>query len=304
MAGSTYLCTRKIKYYFAYKNSDVRERKVHWLTTARGSTSCGQSSPLNSSWQSITWAGCRLPSEKNDWHRKLSSGKLRCHGVQGGETVSSNTIQMYSEKLSSIHELLHKHERVIRSLISRRSGPEVLRRMTVDDLYQETIAEACGSTSEFEFQGDAPFVQWIGTIARRVITRSLRDLDRKRQTMRIRRSGSSGVGVPEAFLLARDRTPSSIVARGDNRVAVARGMMQLPDHYRRVLTLKFIEQRPLEEVAASMNRTKGATCRLLCRALRSLRMVLNGAFLAEEYQDRTTESAEEDGLPTPEGDDV
>jgi RNA polymerase sigma factor (sigma-70 family) len=181
----------------------------------------------------------------------------------------------------SVHELICRHEQVIRGLISRRSGPEVLRRTSVDDLYQETVAEAYAGAAGFQYRGDGPFVQWIGTIARRVITRSLRGPKGTRDMMRIRRNGSSGGGIPEAILMARERTPSSIVARGDKHMAVDQGMRELPDHYRRVLTLYFIEQRTLEDVAAGMNRTKGATCRLLARALRSMRLALCGHYFDE-----------------------
>jgi DNA-directed RNA polymerase specialized sigma24 family protein len=48
-------------------------------------------------------------------------------------------------------------------------------------------------------------------------------------------------------------------------------MQLLPAHYRKVIMLYRIEQRPLAEVAAEMGRTKGATCRLIARAMEMLR---------------------------------
>jgi len=182
--------------------------------------------------------------------------------------------QRCQPKPSSVHELVFKHERAIRNMITKRSGAAVLRRTSVEDLYQETIAEACASADRFEFLGDGQFVLWIGTIARRVIARSLRDPDVGGQTIPIRRAGSTGAGVPEAALLAPDRTPSSIMARVDNRAALAEGMRRLPEHYRRVLTLYVVEQRSLTEVAEALKRSKGATCRLMARSLRALRLAI------------------------------
>lgn len=199
-----------------------------------------------------------------------------------------------SPNSSSVHALVFKHERTIRALISKRSGPAVLRRTSVDDLYQDTIAEAFASagSNRFEFQGDAPFIQWISTIARRVITRSLRDPTNGGKTIPIRRSGSTGVGVPEALLLAPDRTPSSIVAGGDNRLALSDGLRRLPTHYQRVLRLYIIEQRPLGEVAEDLKRSKGATCRLIARATQALRAAVDGrpvpGFAEEAAEDSET----------------
>ena len=51
-------------------------------------------------------------------------------------------------------------------------------------------------------------------------------------------------------------------------------LRELPSDYRTVLQLYRIEQRPLAEVAARMNRTKQATCHLIARAMATLRDAL------------------------------
>ena len=78
-----------------------------------------------------------------------------------------------SPQVRLIEHLLQKHERSIRRVITRRSGLEVLKRATVDDLYQETVTAAIAGAESFVFRDDGSFMAWITTITRRAITRCL-----------------------------------------------------------------------------------------------------------------------------------
>ncbi len=175
------------------------------------------------------------------------------------------------ESATIVRDLLAKHAVQIRRLIGRRSGSVVLSKTTVDDLFQETCLAAVASAKTFKFTTEASFVAWTMTIARRVISQVVRDPKNKRFTLRIRRPESTGIGITEANLPQKGHTPSSVVAGGESRAAINVALAGLPEHYRQVLSLYRIEQRPLEEVARRMSRTKGATCRLLARAMVKLR---------------------------------
>ena len=181
-----------------------------------------------------------------------------------------------SSKVRLIERLVHRHERPIRLFIGRRAGPEVLKRATIDDLFQETMAEAVGSAESFRFRDDYLFVAWITTVARRVIARSVADPHWGPGTIRIKRAQSSGMGVPEGELSSRGRTPSSLAAVRERYTALRAAIRTLPEHYRRVLTLYKLEELPLAVVAKRMDRTKGATCKLIARAIEQLRESLGG----------------------------
>lgn len=171
----------------------------------------------------------------------------------------------------SVQELVVRHASTIRRILERRSGPFVLKRTTVDDLYQETIAAALASSATFSYRDDASFVAWISTIARRTIGHQLGFPRQAFPSVRIRGEESSGAGVSEGRLASIRRSPSSSAAvhEGENSLRVA--LNDLPEHYREVIRLYELEQRPLAEVAQRMHRTKGATCRLLARAKDALR---------------------------------
>ena len=171
----------------------------------------------------------------------------------------------------TVEQLLSEHKDQIRRFIGRRSGLAVLQRTTVDDLYQETAIAALASAETFEYGGDDSFISWVSTIARRVISRSLRDPQVRLPALRIRGMFSSGTGVSETSLYAPNRTPSSVVAGVERSDSLVKTIGRLPAHYRTVLLLYGIEERSLGEVAARMNLTKGATCRLIARAMAMLR---------------------------------
>jgi len=177
----------------------------------------------------------------------------------------------YPTSTETIERLLVAHKNEIRNFIGRRSGSVVLQRTTIDDIYQETVTAALASAETFEYVNDAGFISWVSTIARRVISHSLRGRQGRLSTVRIRGAESSGVGVSETHLYALNRTPSSAVADHERSDSLVKILKELPDDYRTVLQLHRIEERPLTEVAARMNRTKGATCQLIARAMAMLR---------------------------------
>lgn len=176
-----------------------------------------------------------------------------------------------SENTALVKSLLEEHRGPIERFIRARSGPTVLKRTTLDDLYQDTVTAAIESADSFRYVDDRRFVGWVCTIARRTIARCASGARRGPHILRIRGPYSSGVGVAEAQLDAHMRTPSSIVAGHERRAGLADAIRALPEHYCRVLTLYKLEERPLSEVAEIIGRTKGATARLIARSLHALR---------------------------------
>lgn len=150
----------------------------------------------------------------------------------------------------------------------------VLRRVALDDLYQQTVAVAMGTATKFVFFNEAKFLVWVQTIARHVIW-SVVDKKRVRiNETRVKGPLSSGAGVSEGDIPPAGRTPSSFVAGMEGRDRLHAAIHRLPYDYQRVITLYKLEQQSLEEVAEALGRTKGAVCRLVARAIRQLRREL------------------------------
>jgi RNA polymerase sigma factor (sigma-70 family) len=170
-----------------------------------------------------------------------------------------------------IADLLVRRETKIRKFIQRRSGPHILKQTTVDDLYQQTVEAAIQWESRFEYRDEAGFMQWVHTIARRVICQVLVDGRRRPTGMRIRGACSTGAGISDSELPGFGRTPSSLAAGLENRASLERVMRDLPEHYRRVIELCMFEQRPFDEVAKELGRSRGAVYHVFNRAIKLLR---------------------------------
>ncbi len=171
----------------------------------------------------------------------------------------------------TILRLVAAHEPSIRRIIGQRSGPGVLRRTTLDDLFQETVTAALRGANSFVYIDDARFVAWMTTIARNVIARTGRDAARRPGERRLKSPESSGVGVVDDELVSPERTPSSVVSARECEVALGRALSRLPDHYREVITLYRIEGLSMADVAERMGRTESACCSLFLRAMKVLR---------------------------------
>jgi len=178
---------------------------------------------------------------------------------------------MFGEKTTgtSVAALIHRFTPQIRNYIEHRSGGASL-----DDLFQETVAQALASADHFEYRGDAQFLGWIYIIARRITTQAFRRSARL-QALRLCGSGSSAAGVPAAGIPGAGGTPSSVAGRSEQCQRLASAIKSLPNQYREILILYRIEERPLVEVARILDKSKTATCHLLARALAKLSEALS-----------------------------
>lgn len=173
----------------------------------------------------------------------------------------------------TLESLIRQHESTLRRFVSRRSGPQVLAKTTVDDLFQEMVAQAVAQANRVAFEDDAHFLAWMQQILRGLISRTLRKQGLRSPLVRFRDEGSQGPGVIADILPHDMRSPSSLVAVGENIRRLRSAVQGLPHDYRAAVVLYRIEGRTLDEVAHALNRSKGAVAKLISRGL---------AMLAEE----------------------
>lgn len=150
--------------------------------------------------------------------------------------------------------------------------------MTVEDVIQETLADAYGQAGKFD-PNKASLRTWLTTIAER------RACDAIRGQQRIKRGGQHQQVHQAAFaessvydivemLSAESHTASRSVARHEAVQAIQAGIEQLPEHYRQAVQLHLIEGKSLHEVAATMDRTPRAIQGLIDRAKKKLSTAL------------------------------
>lgn len=179
----------------------------------------------------------------------------------------------YCNNTNLISQLIEKHKQSIRQFIIRRSGPAVLKKASIDDIHQDSITAALSSAHTFVFVDDRQFLGWIFTIIRRIISRTL-GRNSEPNILRIKQQASTGVGISENFLQSMIRTPSSAVAEYERKYKLEMALDALPEHYQKVVRLYKLQNYTLDEVSRIMDRSKGATARLIGRALDALRKKL------------------------------
>ena len=131
-------------------------------------------------------------------------------------------------------------------------------REEAEDITSEVFHQALAKIGGFEWRG-APFAAWLFRIAANIIT------DRWR---------TSGRESGEPIADPADETAAQDIER---RALLFELVESLPDDQRRVVTMRFVEQKKIREIAHELGRTEGAVKQLQFRALEHLRARLEGA---------------------------
>jgi RNA polymerase sigma-70 factor (ECF subfamily) len=176
----------------------------------------------------------------------------------------------------ALGQLLMMHAEALTRRLTARMPRSLARVASVDDVLQQTFADAFRDVGNFEFRGPGSFFGWLDTIAQRRLQNMIKS-DRRQK-----RGGDRGRfdPPPSATTSVRDllvqvagdeQTASMNVARDEAFAALNVAMAQLSDDYRQVLRLRYFEGLSLEETAARMDRTTASVRALIHRAKEQLR---------------------------------
>jgi RNA polymerase sigma-70 factor (ECF subfamily) len=147
---------------------------------------------------------------------------------------------------------LHFH-RVYAYVVKR-----VRRREEAEDITSDVFHQALAKIRSFEWRG-VPFSAWLIRIAANAIT------DRWRRTAR-----ESDDPVPDDL---EDTNAEDL----EQRAALSQLVESLPAEQRRVVSMRFVEQKSIREIAQEIGKTEGAVKQLQFRALQKLRAQMEGA---------------------------
>ena len=149
---------------------------------------------------------------------------------------------------SAFAELFTRHRGRLLSLALQRR----LTAQDAEDVVQQTMLKAWQGLDGF--RGEARFATWIT----RVLVNEVLQRQRKRARMRLEEmdDAASLTAVLEAGGTMTRRPPSQeqrVLLLERNRLVHA-ALRSLPESLRSVLLMQFFEERPLEEIAAALNR--------------------------------------------------
>ena len=135
-------------------------------------------------------------------------------------------------------------------------------RAEAEDLTADVFQHALANLHRFEWRG-IPFAAWLFRIAANLISD------------RWQRSGRE-VADDSGQIESAQVSPVEI-EEVERRATLYRLVDTLPEEQRRVVVLRFVEQKSIKEVARQIRKTEGAVKQLQFRALSSLRARMEGA---------------------------
>jgi RNA polymerase sigma-70 factor, ECF subfamily len=172
------------------------------------------------------------------------------------ERLLVETAQRDPSRFADLYE--SNFERVY-AYVSRRLSD----REAAQDVTSEVFHQALANLGRFEWRG-VPFVAWLLRIASNAIA------DYWRRTSR--EQPMSSENAPESFPV----NPANI-EEVERRALLFRLVNTLPADQRRVIEMRFAEEKGIREIAQELNRTEGAIKQLQFRGIQSLRAQVRGS---------------------------
>jgi RNA polymerase sigma-70 factor, ECF subfamily len=177
-------------------------------------------------------------------------------GLTGDDRLLVEAAKKDPSRFAELYEL--NFDRVY-AYVARRVGD----RDVAQDLTSDVFHKALASIASFEWRG-VPFAGWLLRIAANMI------VDRSK------RSGREVSGQDDLQDLP-DSGAQPKLEQIDQHARLFRLVDQLPPDQRRVIGMRFAEEKSIREIAQELGRSEGAVKQLQFRALQNLRDRMEGA---------------------------
>jgi RNA polymerase sigma-70 factor, ECF subfamily len=127
-------------------------------------------------------------------------------------------------------------------------------RAQTQDLTAHVFQQALANIGKFKWRG-APFVTWLYRIAANAIADQARKQSRETAETEVTTNTSVDADLEQV----------------ERRARLFRAVEALPEDQRKVILLRFAEEKSIREIAADLNRSEGAVKQLQFRGLENLR---------------------------------
>jgi RNA polymerase sigma-70 factor, ECF subfamily len=142
------------------------------------------------------------------------------------------------------------------------------------DLVQETFLDAHQQLGRFHGNSEGEFLAWL----RQLLLNNLANFSRRYQGTHKRQVGrevsfdAATPSVPSTPVEGGSTpSPSSQAIANEKSQALQITLERLPEEYRRVIVLRYLEERSFDEISRLMDRSANAVRKLWARAVRRLR---------------------------------
>lgn len=173
-------------------------------------------------------------------------------------------------------EMLHRryHSRVYRYAFLRLGNAE-----DAADVAATTFCRALNSLHSYQFRRTSSLYPWLHQIASNLVV----DLVRARPAggmLSLDAQAAEDIDSFLEYLPADGPSPQELVERSEVQEAVREAIEKLPADQARALTLRFLGDLSIREIAHTLDKTEGAVKSLLHRALQGMRQHLKTTVAA------------------------
>jgi RNA polymerase sigma-70 factor (ECF subfamily) len=177
----------------------------------------------------------------------------------------------------ALGEILEACRRYLLGIANREFDAGLRAKGNPSDVVQETFLEAQRDFANFRGSTDAELFTWL----RRILLHNLanfirhyRQTDKRQVGREVDLAPADSTGHEGPALAGDTPTPSRQVMAGEEARELHEAIARLPDDYRQVLLLRYLEDRSFEEIGQIMQRTANAVRLLWGRAVERLQQEL------------------------------
>lgn len=177
----------------------------------------------------------------------------------------------------AVRRLLVLYHPRLRARLMRQMDATMKAKVEPEDILQQVYLEVFRAIGSFSYQGKDSLLRWMYAILDRKLIDEHRALRAERRDVRreVKVVPASAQQTTYIDLMARvmaaEGTPSQVVRKDEALAVLTACIASLPEHYRDVIKMRFIEGLPVAAVAKELDRSIGSVHMICHRALRQLR---------------------------------
>jgi len=156
-------------------------------------------------------------------------------------------IEAAQKDASRFADLYEANFNRVYAFVSRRVG----NRQEAQDLTSEVFHKALANLKRFEWRG-APFAAWLYRMAANAVADHYQEKAREGE-------------------FPTEEISDDAMADAERRASLGQCVDRLPKDQRRVIVMRFVEQRSIREIAEDLGKSEGAIKQLQWRAMQNLR---------------------------------
>jgi RNA polymerase sigma-70 factor (ECF subfamily) len=177
---------------------------------------------------------------------------------------------------TALGEILETCRGYLLAIAQQELEPALQAKGGASDLVQQTFLEAQRDFAGFRGTTQEALLAWVRRLLLNNLANFRRDYrrDKRRVTLEVTLPGGDSSARHGGGLPGGTPTPSALAMRDEQKQLLESAIDRLPEDYRRVIQLRYREERSFEEIAEAMQRTQNAVRKLWARAIERLQQEL------------------------------